>query len=78
MLLTEEEAMEKWCPFAMAPGSHEDRTTAPTVTVSNRVEFGHPYKLCRCLASECMAWRWYPSWDYGYCGLVGNPEGPEG
>lgn len=52
---TEEEAKTKWCPFArevyVPPESH-----CPG-TVANRDYDSAPYG-CRCIASECMAWRW--------------------
>lgn len=41
MLLTEEEARKKWCPFAG----------------EGRLMLG-PSGDPRCIASECMAWRW--------------------
>lgn len=47
---TEEEAMERWCPFARVgamPGSAEGLTI-------NRLASG-PIVAARCVASECMA-----------------------
>lgn len=40
---TEEEARTKWCPF--------DRTY---LVAQIEIDAGE----CRCIASECMAWRW--------------------
>jgi hypothetical protein len=31
----------------------------------------------RCVASGCMAWRWFNA-DSGYCGLAGKPENTAG
>ena len=31
----------------------------------------------RCVASGCMAWRWFNN-DSGYCGLAGKPENSAG
>lgn len=48
MDLTEAEAMEKWCPFAMvkdAAGSY------------NRSTNGHASFSACCIGSRCMAWR---------------------
>ena len=90
MLHTEEEAKQKWCPFAgnaegaRQHGPHEHWTDE------------------RCIASECMAWRgkevlydetnheykpdgmikeyrrkrWksFNLYQVGYCGLAGKPE----
>lgn len=54
-MLTEEQAREKWCPMvrlaeATAPPGYPSRNRG---TSDSGV---HP--LCRCIASECMAWRW--------------------
>ena len=80
MYLTEDEARQKWCPHARVPlaadgytGNRMDDTTGAIVP-----EFGS-----RCIASQCMAWRWasLPVADTddnpaekGYCGAFGRPE----
>lgn len=63
-----EEATTKWCPFAR--GADGTDTTAVTL---NRDSWGNPHSACRCLGSECMAWR---ATDYGAgrCGMVPIPE----
>ena len=77
MLLTEDEARKRWCPFAKAPGTYEDHTTKePGVASFNRNDGGYPFGPCYCLASRCMAWRWINPRDSekGFCGLSGAPE----
>lgn len=81
MLVTEERALNLWCPFArvgeQASGAAESR----------------PDGSYNCLASGCMQWRWGHDEDgepayqrrplseshtehspLGYCGLAGRPE----
>ena len=82
MLLSEEEAKTKWCPFA--------RCNINNVS-ANRFA-GAPYDNSLCIASQCMAWRWGhkevdhitrgepTQWstidleqtDKGFCGLAGK------
>jgi hypothetical protein len=63
--MTEDEAMTKWCPFAMASGASFAVNRGPEGVANNR---------CMCLASECMAWRWKTDFEYdGHCGLAGRP-----
>jgi hypothetical protein len=74
--MTEEEAKQKWCPFAK-PGQ-----TLPDLCGEirgNREMTGAADPGALCLGSDCMAWRW-SSWTTdidgerigltGYCGLV--------
>jgi hypothetical protein len=77
--VTEEEARERWCPFARAydllncDGDAEYRP----VTV-NRQRGRAPDEDCLCIASNCMAWRWEPNAEFssysrrGFCGLAGG------
>lgn len=46
-MLTEEKAKKKWCPFA--------RMRWDNIPL-NRDGYDKP--ITRCIASECMAWRW--------------------
>ena len=65
--MTPEEAKQKWCPFAL-----------PSF---NRILVNEGGNETKCIASDCMAWRWYqknaigddgPLPDAGYCGLAGK------
>lgn len=67
-MYTEEEARKRWCPFARQPMYYRDGNGSPIV----KADFPTPgiNRLlnkdnsivgptgCRCIASECMAWRW--------------------
>lgn len=80
---TEEQAREKWCPFARAivlgTGDFGDFQLA-----INRTDRGGASLAALCIASDCMAWRWKKSkqdnlgtWmdpTHGYCGLAGAPK----
>ncbi|NUB12684.1 hypothetical protein GAY28_08160 [Azospirillum brasilense] len=71
MLMTEEEASTKWCPMARVAIQHVASDMAvltgssPIHPVGNRATLiAGRERLCdtatgsRCIASECMAWRW--------------------
>lgn len=79
---TEEEAKEKWCPFA-----RQVVGDAQAAASGNRdLNCGGPLAVHdgnRCIGSRCMAWRWseglYPKDSFmggepsrGYCGLAGG------
>ena len=83
--MTEEEAKTKWCPFARAG-----------ITANERTDTREPGQVgpnaARCIGSACMAWRLStppktrqescgPQGGYrtvvianGYCGLAGTPQ----
>ena len=107
-MYTEDEAREKWCPFAriiqvvpaVAENKGRERGLAGFITSEasyNRVSMATDWDEdglsvtrkqmtpCRCIASECMSWRWAKELtaeqvakvDYegrGYCGLAGKPD----
>lgn len=63
---TEEQAKTKWCPEARLASSGSVTGASAgggNSTLSGRV---------RCIASECMHWRWNGE-GRGYCGLSGRP-----
>jgi hypothetical protein len=73
LILTEQDAQTKVCrvtaaallPAVQAPGS---RIMAQPANPQMN------YAFSNCLASKCMAWRWYGDERHGYCGLAGTPE----
>ena len=89
MLVTEKEAKTKWCSEARVQGVSET-VPGPFGTAHNRVTYerkldGGKREIehgvangSRCIASECMKWRWsdvFPPANLdirqGYCGLAG-------
>ena len=60
MMLTEEEAKTKWCPFVRAMLTNIARPNidifGPAVATVNSRQV--PEGETRCIASGCMAWRW--------------------
>ena len=72
MILSEENARSKWCPFARLP--HGDVCSGSSALAAvNR----SPDEKARCLASGCMLWRWYEHEGEGdamrgYCSLSGE------
>lgn len=82
MILTEAEAITRWCPLSRvyAYGVPTAREMAPTATggPANRFINADGPELnpetCRCLASGCMLWMWAAEEGaagerHGYCGL---------
>ena len=74
--MTEQEARQKWCPFARVVDDLSGAGAAARLQ-NNTV---------KCVASDCMAWRWASgegietlggsrgeSKEAGYCGLAGKP-----
>ena len=78
MVLTENEARGKWCPFGRELRVYESEiVNLAAVTAVNR-DYGEA--SCPCLASGCMAWRWsnhsrLDGTATGYCGLAGGTTG---
>lgn len=78
MILTEEEAKTKWCPFAH---SYEVHGPMDHPVSLNRNSTGHPDKDCLCIGVACMAWRsvlgavqpGIAAKHEGYCGIAGKP-----
>lgn len=87
---TEEEARKKWCPeVRCVGGSDEVDPPQPRPPAANcHLNVGpsglglvRVPKYARCIASECMAWRWRRTTygdepariSLGYCGKAGAP-----
>ncbi len=82
--MTEAEAKTKWCPHVrvrFASGESGNRIDQDFKKWSQGAdrEFMERQELnCRCIASDCMAWRQIGTRDErglhkGYCGLAGRP-----
>jgi len=86
MIVTEQEAQTKWCPFSRVAGMFEVEGENHPVYGSNR--FGNPFwraphdmkTATMCIGSGCMMWRQGPHGEgdkgspTGYCGLAGAPR----
>ena len=65
-MVTEEEARKKWCPFVrLMSVAKRDGKRDTAVTAFNRIALTSDAAThdmspaaARCIASECMAWRW--------------------
>ncbi len=68
-MLTEEQAKEKWCPFArVVIGDEVARASG------NRFTSGHYHnEAARCLGSGCMLWKWGPA-EFLRLDANGNPD----
>ena len=78
--MTESEARTKWCAFAGSRTVRGQVVAEPPNDVWQISNFFGPEygKLsARCIASDCMMWRWLPwppdTYRSGYCGLGGMP-----
>jgi hypothetical protein len=89
MLLTEDQAKQRWCPHARSVGYLNTSNTNTAIAGYNR---DHPSgQIPACIASSCMAWRFNEPKQVrdldlvtgdvvaekprlGYCGLSGKPE----
>lgn len=68
-VLPEKDARTKWCPFVRFVALARDNEEG---SANRWAGFENP-SPCRCIASDCMAWRWGPKGlDKGYCGLAGT------
>lgn len=75
MLLTEEEAKTKWCPQMRQPQFVMTTIQGASPVVvggSNADQDGMRFPRHNCIASACMAWRW---WDAAgpLCSDEGRP-----
>ena len=72
-MYTEEEAKTKWCPMVRIFSG-----TSNYVAACNKNMLDRDKDKDRCIASNCMMWRWIPTiyapeTKSGYCGLAGKP-----
>lgn len=64
MLLTEEQAKEKWCPFVrtvkFSPSVSGGIAIMQAIALGNRLAENSDELpgVTRCIGSACMAWRW--------------------
>lgn len=67
--MTEDEAKTKWCPFVREVGvaANGKQYTAGNrhIDFKSNATYGNPVG-CRCIASECMAWRTDPMYRDRY------------
>jgi hypothetical protein len=66
-MMTEAEALKKWCPYAVPFGTEG----------GNRAKDGAVTSPTCCVGSDCMAWRWSSnslSEIAGFCGMAGEPR----
>lgn len=73
--MTEDEAKTKWCPFVRVLLDTPDLKGTGNRLSSLEADLDNPVQA-RCIASDCMAWRWIgPPRDqprHGVCGLAGK------
>jgi hypothetical protein len=90
VLLSEEEARQRWCPHARAMGYARDAGNITKLVAGYNRD--HPDgNIPACIASHCMAWRWSEPKTLkdidlvtsdvvaspprlGFCGLSGIPQ----
>lgn len=87
MILTEEQAMQRWCPMAMSMVAHSMQGRYELVAANRDTPGG---QIPACIASSCMYWRWAEAKQLrdidlvtsdiveekprtGYCGAAGRP-----
>lgn len=79
--MTEDEAKQRWCPFARVGSSRNGLGSMNREALSSEADADLVERNTRCLASACMAWRWVTLWAdeepdppperTGFCGLAG-------
>jgi hypothetical protein len=70
MVTTEKSARTKWCPMTRTgpTASNREKVHKPDYSGAHQHTI---YNETRCIASDCMMWRWstYQK-EEGYCGLA--------
>lgn len=76
--MTEEQARQRWCPFAASRAIKNRTDEGFDFLVNFTGPAPHETVSPLCLASDCMAWRWdvvvqtKASLSEGHCGLAGS------
>lgn len=82
-MLTENEAKQRWCPFARVTLYPSHDGSAWNRSVVNSGERQRQEVATLCIGSACMAWRWATTEEgsksresrtHGFCGLAGRPS----
>jgi hypothetical protein len=85
--MTEEEARNRWCPFAKIALASENGQIVGYNRIEDAIEGSTKLPTASfCIASRCMAWRWggrgnterkqqqeFERKTEGYCGLASKP-----
>jgi hypothetical protein len=75
-MLSQNEANEKWCPFARTVGEGGGKRFVAN-RVNDQVLDERNMIGTTCLGPRCMAWRWEDNrHERGYCGMAGKPVVP--
>jgi len=79
-MLTESDAKQRWCPWARAEITDGDGS--PLASANRLAAVGHEgpdieWPDARCIASDCMAWRWDELRDTRERKLVNKKTGAE-
>ena len=76
-MVTEKEAKLRWCPHVRAANDQNYPAENRTCAEGKVLRTTPPLDWDRCIASECMMWRWESTINYmssegkGFCGLAG-------
>lgn len=70
-MFTEDEAKQKHCPFARTLYANTLTSPMGGAALSAAAYNRSKKHISKCLASECMAWR-FGNTLQGYCGLAGT------
>jgi hypothetical protein len=84
MSMIVKEATNKWCPMTRIARRESERPEGKSLSTGQVFVVGgcntdalggtRIPASCRCIASQCMMWRWTEGSDeLGYCGLAGKP-----
>lgn len=78
-MITPEDARTMWCPMVRGANHRSMGGADPTICSVNQTETVTDQSGSRCIANDCMMWRWgqtgHIQMNVGYCGLAGRPGG---